>query len=176
MILDLRVCTPELVRIGVRSTQEEEEEAKSRPLGIMTGVSISSLRVSISQFSMNADVLANADCCHQKSMLSCSKFCLFGLYSLERCDAESEMTWLQVLKLQRTATWREVKAAYKRLALSLHPDKQRGATADQAAAVASQFQQVAEAYDVLTHDVVRDAYDKVRDYMVRLALMIWSAA
>lgn len=79
------------------------------------------------------------------------------------------MIWLQVLKLQRTATWREVKAAYKRLALSLHPDKQRGATADQAAAVASQFQQVAEAYDVLTHDVVRDAYDKVRDYMVRLA-------
>ena len=65
-----------------------------------------------------------------------------------------------------------MKAAYKRLALSLHPDKQRGATADQAAAVATQFQQVAEAYDVLTHESVRAAYDKVRDYMVRLLLVV----
>ena len=91
---------------------------------------------------------------------------------MERCDAQSKLFWLQILKLGRTATLREVKAAYKRSALSLHPDKQRGATADQAAAVASQFQQVAEAYDVLTHESVRAAYDKVRDYMVRLALMI----
>lgn len=77
-----------------------------------------------------------------------------------------------MLKLERTATWHEVKAAYKRLALSLHPDKQRGATGDQAAAVASQFQEVAEAYDVLTDESVRAAYDKVRDYMVRLAKVI----
>lgn len=77
-----------------------------------------------------------------------------------------------MLRLERTATWHEVKAAYKRLALSLHPDKQRGATADQAAALASQFQEVAEAYDVLTDESVRAAYDKVREYMVRLAKVI----
>lgn len=74
---------------------------------------------------------------------------------------------LQVLRIERTATWREVKAAFKRLALSLHPDKQRGATPEQAAAVSCQFQQVAEAHDVLTHESVRAAYDRVRDYMVR---------
>ncbi len=73
---------------------------------------------------------------------------------------------MQVLCLDRAASWREVKAAYKRLALSLHPDKQRGATPDQAAAVAHKFQAVAEAHDVLTHETQRAAYDKVRDYMV----------
>ena len=78
---------------------------------------------------------------------------------------------LQVLGLERTATWRDVKAAYKRLALSLHPDKQRGATPEQAAAVSCQFQQVAEAHDVLTHEPVRAEYDKVRDYMVKSCAM-----
>lgn len=72
----------------------------------------------------------------------------------------------QVLGLERIATWREVKAAYKRLALSLHPGKQRGATPDQATAIAQQFQQVAEAHDVLTNESQRAAYDRVRDYMV----------
>ena len=74
---------------------------------------------------------------------------------------------LQTLGLDRSASWREVKAAYKRLALTLHPDKQRGATPDQAAAVAQRFQEVAEAHDVLTNETQRAAYDKVRDYMVR---------
>lgn len=77
-----------------------------------------------------------------------------------------------MLRLERTATWHEVKAAYKRLALSLHPDKQRGATTDQATAVASQFQEVAEAHDVLTDESARAAYDKVRDYLVRIAKVI----
>jgi len=73
---------------------------------------------------------------------------------------------MQSLGLDRAATWREVKAAYKRLALSLHPDKQRSATPDQAAAVAYKFLEVAEAHDVLTNEEQRAAYDKVRDYMV----------
>ena len=73
---------------------------------------------------------------------------------------------MQVLGLDRAASWREVKAAYKRLALSLHPDKQRSATPDQAAAVAHKFQEVAEAHDVLTNEDQRAACDKVRDYMV----------
>ena len=65
---------------------------------------------------------------------------------------------LQTLGLDRSASWR---------ALTLHPDKQRGATPDQAAAVAQRFQEVAEAHDVLTNETQRAAYDKVRDYMVR---------
>lgn len=73
---------------------------------------------------------------------------------------------LQVLGLDCTAARREVKAAYKRLALSLHPDKQRGATPDQAAAVALRFQEVADAHDVLTNEAQRAAYDRVRDYRV----------
>lgn len=73
---------------------------------------------------------------------------------------------LQVLSVERTAAWRAVKAAYKRLALSFHPDKQQGATPEQSAAVAQKFQDVAEAHDVLTNEAQRAAYDKVRDYMV----------
>lgn len=77
------------------------------------------------------------------------------------------MSCMQVLGLDHAASWQEVKAAYKRLALHLHPDKQRGVTPDQAAAVAQMFQEVAEARDVLSNEEQRAAYDKVRDYMVR---------
>ena len=73
---------------------------------------------------------------------------------------------MQILGLDCAASWREVKTAYKHLALSLHPDKQRSATPDQAAAVAHKFLEVAEAHDVLTNEDQRAAYDKVRDYMV----------
>ena len=76
-----------------------------------------------------------------------------------------------MLGLDSTASWREVKAAYKRLALSLHPDKQRGATAEQSAAIALQFQAVAEAHDILTNEAQRAAYDKLRDYMVSCTWM-----
>ena len=77
------------------------------------------------------------------------------------------LSCMQLLGLDRTASWQEVKAAYKRLALHLHPDKQKGATLDQAAAVAQMFQEVAEARDVLSNEDQRAAYDRVRDYMVR---------
>ncbi|KAL0038259.1 hypothetical protein WJX79_010448 [Trebouxia sp. C0005] len=73
--------------------------------------------------------------------------------------------YYKILGVDHAATWREVKAAYKRLALSLHPDKQRRATPDQAAAVAQKFLEVAEANDVLTNEEQRAAYDKIRDYM-----------
>ncbi|DBA92783.1 TPA: DnaJ subfamily C member 10 [Trebouxia sp. C0004] len=73
--------------------------------------------------------------------------------------------YYKILGLDRAASWREVKAAYKRLALSLHPDKERSATPDQAAAVARKFLEVAEAHDHLTDEDQRAAYDKVRDYM-----------
>lgn len=73
---------------------------------------------------------------------------------------------MQILGVDHAATWREVKAAYKRLALSLHPDKQRRAAPDQASAVAQKFLEVAEANDVLTNEEQRAAYDKIRDYMV----------
>ena len=75
---------------------------------------------------------------------------------------------LQVLGVERTAARREVKAAYKQLALSLHPDKQRDVTQEHAATLVQHFQAVAEAYDVLANECQRAAYDRVRDYMVSL--------
>jgi len=99
--------------------------------------------------------------------LLCKSSNVVAVYTTKTTMLQSQMyACVQILGLDRAATWREVKAAYKRLALSLHPDKQRSATPDQAAAVAHKFLEVAEAHDVLTNEEQRAAYDKVRDYMV----------
>ena len=49
----------------------------------------------------------------------------------------------QVLKVNKAATPDEIKAAYRKLALKYHPDKNHGTGAEEAA---EQFQQIATAY------------------------------
>ncbi|KAK9817877.1 hypothetical protein WJX72_003540 [[Myrmecia] bisecta] len=75
--------------------------------------------------------------------------------------------YYKVLGLAMGASAAQLKAAYKQRALLLHPDKQRGATLDEAAAVSRMFRDVVEAYDVLADEEQRSAYDHVRTYMRR---------
>lgn len=66
------------------------------------------------------------------------------------------------LKIRRTATPDEVKAAYRHWAKQLHPDVNPSPEAQ------SQFQQVKEAYDVLNDPKRRSDYDALLDYFERL--------
>ena len=68
----------------------------------------------------------------------------------------ADKDYYKILELERTATSKDVKSAYRRLALRWHPDKQ--APEDRSAAE-EKFREVAEAYEVLSDGDKRARYD-----------------
>ncbi|KAF7294946.1 Galactose oxidase [Mycena indigotica] len=66
----------------------------------------------------------------------------------------------EVLGLTIEATTDAIKKAYRKLALTCHPDKQAAASDEQKAKSATRFQQVGFAYAVLGDDKRRERYDK----------------
>jgi curved DNA-binding protein CbpA len=59
-----------------------------------------------------------------------------------------------ILEVQRTASTRQIRSAYRRLARAYHPDRNSGDDA------AQHFKAVAEAYSVLSDSSRRAAYDQ----------------
>ena len=79
-----------------------------------------------------------------------------------------------ILGLQPAATLAEVKAAYRKKASALHPDRNPSETAH------ARFQAVQEAYEVLADAEKRRAYDENRrrsliEHPIETAREIWSA-
>lgn len=60
-----------------------------------------------------------------------------------------------ILKVKRTSTLHEIKIAYRKLAMKLHPDR----TGDLKSA--EKFKEAAEAYDTLSNHAKRTAYDRL---------------
>lgn len=67
----------------------------------------------------------------------------------------SKRDFYEVLGVERTADDREIKKAYKRLAMKYHPDRNRDDPQAE-----EKFKEVKEAYEVLTDPQKRAAYDK----------------
>ena len=65
--------------------------------------------------------------------------------------------YYEVLGVSRGATDTQIKAAYKKLAIKYHPDKNPGDTA----AAESNFKKVSEAYEVLSSKEKRATYDQI---------------
>lgn len=73
-----------------------------------------------------------------------------------------EKDYYDVLGVTRTASDKEVKKAYRKLAQESHPDNNPGDEAAEA-----RFRDVAEAYDTLSDPKVRAEYDQARDAFAR---------
>ena len=63
--------------------------------------------------------------------------------------------YYEVLGVSKTATKDEIKKAYRKLAIKYHPDKNQGD-----ASAEEKFKEATEAYDVLSDDKKRSAYDQ----------------
>lgn len=69
--------------------------------------------------------------------------------------ANKSRDYYEVLGLDRSASGEEIKKAYRKLARQYHPDKNQGDKASEA-----KFKEVQEAYDILSDDNKRAAYDQ----------------
>ncbi|WP_199609203.1 molecular chaperone DnaJ [Flocculibacter collagenilyticus] len=67
----------------------------------------------------------------------------------------SKRDYYEILGLSKDASERDIKKAYKRLAMKHHPDRNQGDTASEEA-----FKEVKEAYEVLSDEQKRQAYDQ----------------
>jgi molecular chaperone DnaJ len=67
----------------------------------------------------------------------------------------AKQDYYEILGVSRTAEEREIKKAYKRLAMKYHPDRNQGDKEAEA-----KFKEIKEAYEILTDAQKRAAYDQ----------------
>ncbi len=67
----------------------------------------------------------------------------------------SEQDFYNVLGVDRQASQTDLKKAYRKLAMKYHPDRNQGDAAAEA-----KFKEISEAYDILSDDEKREAYDR----------------
>ena len=74
-----------------------------------------------------------------------------------------EINFYKVLGVKRDASKRDIKKAYRKLALELHPDRIEGE--DAKAEAEEKFQKVALANEILTDDETRAKYERGEDVL-----------
>ena len=81
------------------------------------------------------------------------------LFSTQRFFSPGQPDFYAVLGVSPTSTTEEIKGAYKKLALELHPDRNKAKDAEE------KFKQVSEAYSVIGNKSKRQEYDAQRQFM-----------
>ena len=67
--------------------------------------------------------------------------------------------YYQILSILETASQEDIRQAYLRMALIWHPDRHAGESPDRIAIVTACFQEISEAYGVLSDPVKKNDYD-----------------
>eukprot|EP00055_Hartaetosiga_balthica_P013539 m.70050 g.70050 ORF g.70050 m.70050 type:complete len:259 (+) comp8296_c0_seq4:427-1203(+) len=70
-------------------------------------------------------------------------------------SGEEHIDYYDMLGISPSATKKEIKSAYRRLAMQWHPDKNKGSEEE----AGDMFKRISEAYDVLSDENKRDLYD-----------------
>lgn len=70
--------------------------------------------------------------------------------------------YYKLLNIDDFATTKDIKGAYKRMALQYHPDKNRGKTPDELRLMQTEFDKIHEAYEVLSDRATRRQYDRAK--------------
>ncbi|CAK8690652.1 unnamed protein product [Clavelina lepadiformis] len=70
------------------------------------------------------------------------------------CSADKPADYYSVLGVPKSATLKEIKSAFRKLALQYHPDKNSDPNAEE------KFRDIAEAYEVLSDKKKREQYDR----------------
>lgn len=94
---------------------------------------------------------------HPRNMgIWCLAIFLCVFYALPTDSGEAKRrNYYDALKVKPTATEREIKKAFRSLALKYHPDKNKGTKAEDT------FREIAEAYKVLSNKEERRLYDQL---------------
>lgn len=74
--------------------------------------------------------------------------------------ADQKRDYYEVLGVSKTATEQEIKAAYKKMAIKYHPDRQGDKSEAEKKEAEAKFKEAAEAYDVLHDPQKRQRYDQ----------------
>ncbi|KAI2802208.1 DnaJ sub B member 9 [Blomia tropicalis] len=69
-------------------------------------------------------------------------------------DCKQSKDYYEILGIERTATDREIKKAFRKLAVKYHPDKNKDKDAEE------RFREIAKAYDTLSDKEKRSRYDQ----------------
>ena len=76
---------------------------------------------------------------------------------------DASVSYYKTLGVDESASSKEIKRAYKKLALRYHPDKMAGKSAEEVAEAELVFKSAMEAYEILADEDTRERYDKARD-------------
>jgi len=77
----------------------------------------------------------------------------------QKAKKASRKDYYKILGIEKAATEKELKTAYKKLALKWHPDKHTADTEDEKAVADKMFRDISEAYAVLSDKQKRQQYD-----------------
>ena len=86
--------------------------------------------------------------------------CLVATLYLGACiapvaEAKKKKDYYEILGIERGASQEEIKKAYRKMAVQFHPDKNRGNPEAE-----EKFKEATEAYEVLSDEEKRAAYDR----------------
>jgi curved DNA-binding protein CbpA len=88
-------------------------------------------------------------------------------HDMRQRDGRDRPVWYAVLGVDPSATFVEIRVAYRRHALALHAERLRSAEAhDTLAGAHGRLREVSDAYRTLRHPETRRAYDLVREGQV----------